>query len=212
MFEWNWDSVAAECTSFLGPAGYGFVQGKVNILAYHESNLTRQCSSLVPRSPSVSPAQEHVQGPEWWTDYQPVSYILTSKRGDRYQYQNMITTCHAAGVKVIAGKSKKKRALSPLFLTRLFFSCMYPDTIWNHMTAQNSGVGVAGSSSWLASFAPPFTYNQFTRLGFTYYDYPNIYNYSDFHHCGLEPGDNIVNYGNAQEVWTCQLSGLAEYV
>jgi hypothetical protein len=28
MFEWNWDSVAAECTSFLGPAGYGFVQGE----------------------------------------------------------------------------------------------------------------------------------------------------------------------------------------
>jgi hypothetical protein len=27
MFEWTWDSVAAECTSFLGPAGYGFVQG-----------------------------------------------------------------------------------------------------------------------------------------------------------------------------------------
>jgi hypothetical protein len=21
MFEWNWDSIAAECTSFLGPAG-----------------------------------------------------------------------------------------------------------------------------------------------------------------------------------------------
>jgi hypothetical protein len=28
MFEWNWDSVAAECTNFLGPAGYGFVQGE----------------------------------------------------------------------------------------------------------------------------------------------------------------------------------------
>lgn len=28
MFEWTWDSVAAECTNFLGPAGYGFVQGK----------------------------------------------------------------------------------------------------------------------------------------------------------------------------------------
>ncbi len=51
----------------------------------------------------VSPAQEHVQGPQWWTDYQPVSYILTSKRGTRTQYQNMIKTCHAAGVKVIAG-------------------------------------------------------------------------------------------------------------
>jgi hypothetical protein len=53
--------------------------------------------------PSVSPAQEHVQGTQWWTDYQPVSYTLTSKRGDRTQYEAMIATCHAAGVKVIAG-------------------------------------------------------------------------------------------------------------
>lgn len=27
MFEWTWDSVAAECTNFIGPAGYGYVQG-----------------------------------------------------------------------------------------------------------------------------------------------------------------------------------------
>ncbi len=27
MFQWNWDSIAAECTNFLGPAGYGYVQG-----------------------------------------------------------------------------------------------------------------------------------------------------------------------------------------
>jgi hypothetical protein len=37
-------------------------------------------------------------------DYQTVSYILTSKRGNQAQFQNMITTCHAAGVKVIAGE------------------------------------------------------------------------------------------------------------
>ncbi len=55
---------------------------------------------------SVSPAQEHIQGPQWWTDYQPVSYILTSKRGTREQYENMIHTCHAAGVGVIAGSSR----------------------------------------------------------------------------------------------------------
>jgi len=61
MFEWTWDSVAAECTNYLGPAGYGFVQ--------------------------VSPPQEHVQGSEWWTDYQPVSYQLISKRGNRSQFQ-----------------------------------------------------------------------------------------------------------------------------
>ncbi|KAI9433226.1 glycoside hydrolase [Lactarius indigo] len=131
MFEWTWDSVAAECTTFLGPAGYAFVQ--------------------------VSPAQEHVQGPEWWTDYQPVSYTLTSKRGTEAQYANMISTCHAAGVGVIA------------------------DTIWNHMSQENSGTGVGGSS-------------------FTHYNYPGIYQYQDFHHCGRQPDDNIVNYNNETEV------------
>lgn len=142
MFEWTWDSVAAECTAFLGPAGYGFVQ--------------------------VSPAQEHVQGPQWWTDYQPVSYILTSKRGTRAQYQNMVATCHAAGVAVIA------------------------DTIFNHMSGQDDGgVGVAGSS-------------------FQHYVYPGIYQNQDFHHCGLEPGDDIVNYDNAVEVQTCELVNLAD--
>ncbi|KAH9018828.1 glycoside hydrolase [Lactarius hengduanensis] len=141
MFEWTWDSVAAECTTFLGPAGYAFVQ--------------------------VSPAQEHVQGPEWWTDYQPVSYILTSKRGTRAQYANMINACHAAGVGVIA------------------------DTIWNHMAAEDSGTGVLGSN-------------------FTHYNYPGIYQRHDFHHCGLESKDNIVNYDNKTEVWTCQLAGLAD--
>lgn len=27
LFEWTWDSVAAECKNFIGPAGYGYVQG-----------------------------------------------------------------------------------------------------------------------------------------------------------------------------------------
>jgi len=59
-----------------------------------------------------------------------------------------------------------------------------------------------------------FTYGSidFTSPDFTYYNYPGIYNNGTFHHCGLEPGDNIVHYDNAQEVWTCQLEGLAEYV
>ncbi|QRV93130.1 alpha-amylase [Ceratobasidium sp. AG-Ba] len=141
MFEWTWDSVAAECTNFLGPAGYGYVQ--------------------------VSPPSEHVTGPQWWTDYQPVSYTLTSKRGNRSQFQNMISTCNAAGVNVIA------------------------DTIFNHMAGSDSGTGVAGSN-------------------FTHYVYPGIYQNQDFHHCGLEPGDNIVNFGNRREVQTCQLVGLAD--
>ncbi|KAH9896766.1 glycoside hydrolase [Cubamyces lactineus] len=150
MFQWTWDSIAAECTSFIGPAGYGFVQGKTG---------ASPCLTLCEL--------EHIQGSQWWTDYQPVSYTLTSKRGNRTEYANMISTCHEAGVGVIA------------------------DTIFNHMAGVDSGTGVAGSS-------------------FTHYVYPGIYQYQDFHHCGLEPDDNIVNYFNAVEVQTCQLEGLAD--
>jgi len=79
----------------------------------------------------------------------------------------MISACHTAGVKVIA------------------------DTIFNHMSANDSGSGVAGSS-------------------FTHYVYPGIYMSQDFHYCGLEPNNNIVNYDNRLEVQTCQLDGLAD--
>ncbi|KDN35965.1 hypothetical protein RSAG8_11176, partial [Rhizoctonia solani AG-8 WAC10335] len=141
MFEWSWDSIAAECTNFIGPAGYGFVQ--------------------------VSPPAEHISGSQWWTDYQPVSYTLTSKRGNRSQFQNMINTCKTAGVGVIA------------------------DTLFNHMAGIEGGTGVGGSS-------------------FTHYNYPGIYQTQDFHHCGLQSGDDIVNYGNRLEVQTCELVNLAD--
>ena len=44
MFQWSWDSIASECTDFLGPAGYGYVQ--------------------------TSPPQETITGSQWWVDYQ----------------------------------------------------------------------------------------------------------------------------------------------
>lgn len=59
------------------------------------------------------------------------------------------------------------------------------------MQGADSAVGVAGSTC-------------------QHYVYPGIYENQDFHHCGLEPDDNIVNYDNALEVQTCQLEGLAE--
>jgi len=61
----------------------------------------------------VNPVSEHIVGSQWWTDYQVVSYKLQSKRGSRDQYQNMVNTCHEAGVKVIAGMS----TLIPITLT-----------------------------------------------------------------------------------------------
>ncbi|MEU8710761.1 MULTISPECIES: alpha-amylase family protein [unclassified Streptomyces] len=95
LFEWKYASVAKECTATLGPAGYGYVQ--------------------------VSPPAEHIQGSQWWTSYQPVSYKIAGRLGDRAAFQNMVNTCHAAGVKVVV------------------------DSVINHMSA-GSGTGTGGSS------------------------------------------------------------------
>ncbi|KFY80981.1 hypothetical protein V499_00223 [Pseudogymnoascus sp. VKM F-103] len=95
LFEWNFNSVAKECTNTIGPAGYGYVQ--------------------------VSPPAEHIQGAQWWTSYQPVSYKIAGRLGDRTSFQNMINTCHGAGVKVVV------------------------DTVINHMSA-GSGTGTGGTS------------------------------------------------------------------
>ncbi|MER5976383.1 alpha-amylase family protein [Streptomyces sp. NPDC001857] len=95
LFEWKFASVAKECTNTLGPAGYGYVQ--------------------------VSPPAEHIQGSQWWTSYQPVSYRIAGRLGDRTAFKTMVNTCHAAGVKVVV------------------------DTVVNHMAA-GGGTGTGGSS------------------------------------------------------------------
>ena len=76
MFQWTWDSVAAECADVVGPAGFGYVQ--------------------------VSPPMEHIRGSQWWTSYQPVSYRIESKLGTRAEFASMVAACDAAGVGVIA--------------------------------------------------------------------------------------------------------------
>ncbi|ACV09569.1 carbohydrate binding domain-containing protein [Jonesia denitrificans] len=76
LFQWNWTSVAQECTTSIGPAGYDYVQ--------------------------VSPPQEHVLGDAWWTSYQPVSYRIESKLGTRAEFEAMVDTCRDAGVGIIA--------------------------------------------------------------------------------------------------------------
>lgn len=76
LFEWNWKSVANECTTVLGPAGYGGVQ-----VAPPQDSLTRD-------------------GHPWWEVYQAVDYNLTSRMGNEAQFRQMVATCRAAGVKV----------------------------------------------------------------------------------------------------------------
>ncbi|GIE32636.1 alpha-amylase [Actinoplanes italicus] len=94
MFEWSFNSIARECTNTLGRLGYGYVQ--------------------------VSPPQEHIQGSQWWTSYQPVSYQISGRLGNRAQFTSMVNACHAAGVKVVV------------------------DTVINHMSA-GSGTGTGGT-------------------------------------------------------------------
>jgi alpha-amylase len=81
LFEWNWASVASECTTVLGPAGYGAVQ-----VAPPQDSLSRS-----------GPAPVH----PWWEVYQPVDYNLTSRMGNQAQFRSMVATCRRAGVKVI---------------------------------------------------------------------------------------------------------------
>ncbi len=53
MFEWKFSSVAKACTDTLGPA--------------------------VTASSRSPPPQEHIQGGQWWTSYQPVSYRIAGR-------------------------------------------------------------------------------------------------------------------------------------
>ncbi|MEM5496376.1 alpha-amylase family protein [Paraglaciecola mesophila] len=95
LFEWNWQDIATECETYLGPKGYAAVQ--------------------------VSPPNEHITANQWWARYQPVSYVLQSRGGNRAQFIDMVQRCDSAGVDI------------------------YVDAVINHMAA-GSGNGTAGSS------------------------------------------------------------------
>jgi alpha-amylase len=78
LFEWTWTDIAAECESFLGPAGFKAVQ--------------------------ISPPQEHsiVPSHDWSERYQPVSYSIDrSRSGTRAEFIDMVTRCNAVGVGII---------------------------------------------------------------------------------------------------------------
>ena len=85
LWEWNWVSVARECRTVLGPAGYGGVQ-----VAPPQDSLKRT---------SFGNGSDTVLHP-WWEVYQPVRYELTSRMGNEQQFKDMVTACRSAGVKV----------------------------------------------------------------------------------------------------------------
>ena len=92
LFEYDFDSIATDCTDVLGPDGYAAVQ--------------------------VAPPEDSYDQPShyWWDVYQPVDYAVGGRLGTEAEFESMVSTCHAAGVKV------------------------YVDAVLNHMAAGDGGV------------------------------------------------------------------------
>jgi alpha-amylase len=75
MFRWKWNDIAKECTSWLGPQGFGAVQ--------------------------VSPPTAAASLNTWWDVYQPVNFnSLQSNMGTEAEFKAMVNTCHAAKVRI----------------------------------------------------------------------------------------------------------------
>ena len=84
LFGWPYDDIAEEC-EFIGNAGYMAVK----VFPCQEAILTFDTVENGELNP-------------WWFLYQPVSYRLKSRMGDKKQFKNMINTCRKNGVRVYA--------------------------------------------------------------------------------------------------------------
>lgn len=99
LFGWPYADVAKEC-SFLGKAGYMGVKIWPPTESIWGSNYYETDKMFRP----------------WYFVYQPVSYKLASRMGDRAALRSMIQTCRAAGVRV------------------------YFDAVINHMTGNGNDI------------------------------------------------------------------------
>ena len=169
-FQQTWRTIGQECTDTYGPEGVKYVQ--------------------------ISPPQESVQGTQWWTVYQPVSYKLNSRFGTEDELKSMIKQCKTAGVDVIA------------------------DVVLNHTTGHDvswvddqygvDGTAYNGSYGRYPSMDP---YAEGGTQGlYQYQESGNNHQYGlpsgDFHTCKSNVSDNISDYSNADEVWNCRLSTM----
>ncbi|KAI8892225.1 glycoside hydrolase superfamily, partial [Globomyces pollinis-pini] len=81
LFQWPFNDIARECTDFLGPNGYGWVQ--------------------------TSPVSAHVRDGfdgekfPWYLAYQPMAYKIGNRLGTEEEFSQMVKTCRAAGVEVV---------------------------------------------------------------------------------------------------------------
>ncbi|WP_052288160.1 alpha-amylase [Leptolyngbya iicbica] len=139
LFEWTWPDIAQECEQVLGPRGYHAVQ--------------------------ISPPQEHVIVPElgfpWWQRYQPVSYQLISRSGDRAQLADMVQRCQAVGVDI------------------------YADAVINHMAAMDTEPGSAGTTFRRYDYPGLYSSEDFNRCQQPISDYQDADNVTQCELVGL---------------------------
>ena len=179
LFGWPFDDIAEEC-EFLGKAGYMAVK----VFPASESILTFDTVENGELNP-------------WWFLYQPVSYRLHSRMGDKKQLKNMINTCRQHGVRV------------------------YTDAVINHMAGNGNDMyadhrnnvgscvhwgpkaGSAGSPWWTTGWQ--YENNAYTgkRPGL---EFPSVpYTASDFH-CER----SLNSWTDANILNTGWLSGLTD--
>ena len=169
-FQQTWRTIGQECTDTYGPEGVKYVQ--------------------------ISPPQESVQGTQWWTVYQPVSYKLNSRFGTEDELKGMINQCNAAGVDVVA------------------------DVVLNHTTGHDVSwvddqYGVDGTA-YNGSYGRYPSMDPYADGGvqglYQYQESGNKHQFGlpsgDFHTCKSNVSDNISDYTNADEVWNCRLSTM----
>ena len=108
LFEWKWSDIEKECIEYLGPNGFSAVQ----VSPPNEHVDHTKLKDVSPDAANYDP---------WWARYQPVSYIINSRSGNREEFKKMIDTCASVNVDI------------------------YVDLILNHMARDQVGYGVSGT-------------------------------------------------------------------
>ena len=185
MFGWPYDDITEEC-EFLGTAGYMAVK----VFPPNEHILTFDTVEQGELNP-------------WYFIYQPVSYVLHSRSGDKKQFKKMINTCRKNKVRVYADAVINHMAGNG--------NDMYADHRDENCNHWGPKAGSAGSPWWTTGWQ--YQNNVYTgkRPGL---EFPSVpYTASDFH-CekslnSWADGD-LLNYG-----WLTGLTDLnteKEYV
>ena len=145
MFEWSWDSIAAECTNFIGPAGmFSSICSDDHVI-----NLFLGYGFI-----QASPAQETITGQSTILAYKSILSDIfiekvtnggrTTSRFPIYSQENgeIAVNTRIWSILVMRPVSKLLR-VSPywglLKDTAANFVLWYKDTIFNHMTGEDSG-------------------------------------------------------------------------